>query len=1302
MADNRRDDLFRRLTQLFRGGPSIKRKVRAFRTPSASTAVEVFKKSYSQVYSNALNAYGQYDRMSRYADFSEMEYTPEISSALDIYSEESCSVDEKGTVLHVYSENPKVQELLDELYHDVLNVEHNLSPWTRNLTKYGDFFAFIDVHPELGVINAFPMPVNEVERDEGWDPEDPLAVRFRWVTQGNQLLDAWQVAHFRLVGNDAFLPYGSSILESARRIWRQLVLIEDAMLVYRVVRSPERRIFYIDVGTVPAEEIPNYMEAAQSKLKRAQVIDKQSGRIDLRYNPLCFSGDTLIPLLDGRTLSIKELVDEWQSGRRDQETYSIDTSKKGQIIPGRVVWCGKSGVSKRMATITLDDGGIIRVTPDHKMMLRDGSYIEASALQPGMSLMPLYVSYSDMQGNEYETPTKSCYEKVFNPSTGCKYFTHRLIAANKLGLELYGNGLISQQGHVIHHRDFNKLNNSTQNLEYMTNEEHSRYHSELGRENIIRYNQSTEKRARTSELNKLNKTGERMGAVYNGSALHKEHNAIRSAAMKKIWDDETRRVEVSQNMKFRLSAECDARIKSVIRGLNKFEGLDAFCKRLRGDEVFCALYTTANAHLARDPLKSFHKGCLGKLIIADYADFKSMFAAHNPTALGRKYVNNVDVDVKAKDCSNNHNVVSVVIDDCVDEDVYNITIDVVHNLAIQSAYTKGSKRGIIFAWQSVDEDYFIPIRGDQSGTRIETLAGGQHVSDIADVEYIQKKLFSALKVPKAYLGYDEALSSKATLCLRSNTLIKLTDGRTLSIRDLVSAFETGERLETYSYDISNSTIVPGTISRAWATKQVDQLYRVTLDSGDIVECTENHPFLMRDGSYVRADNLKQDDSLMPLHTKLSSRLDGDIIDGYEHRVVSVEVIKLDEPEWVYDLTVDGYHNFALGCGIFVHNSQEDIRFSRAVARIQSVIISELEKIGQIHLFAHGYEGEDLLDFKLRLSNPSTIAQMQKLELWRTKFEIAGTAPPALVDREFIRKELLELSDTQIERIEDGLRRDKQTDLELEAAELEGNQPKGGSAPGGLGGLGGLGGPPPSGEEEGPEGGEGPEGAGAGAGPGAGGEEKAGGKEEEGSLFAGEEPERDLLTGSDDMDDEISRERDDDGDRADDGTPDHVSLDRIIHRIGKANDDKPPVKSTALSKRLYDRSRHRHHGARTTHMPDFKDMLVKPIDDPFDRRFFNSNPFKREAVGLDRALLDEAELLSTPKPKGRVSAEMRSTLASLGRYLEVRRQQAGTQRQAGLLEEGIDDDDDVDVVLEDDAVQGDDDDVIDLGAPDEEV
>jgi len=607
-----------------------------------------------------MSAYGSFDRMSRYSDFSEMESTPEIASALDIYAEESASSDERGTILHVHSDNRKVKELLDTLFIDTLNVNFNLPMWVRNLCKYGDFFVFNDVSPEYGVIGAYPIPISEIEREEGFDPKDPTAVRFKWMTQGNQTLENWQVTHFRLLGNDAFLPYGSSVLESARRIWRQLILIEDAMLVYRVIRSPERRVFYIDVGNVPPENVPEYLEQAKNSLKRSPVVNKQDGRVDLRFNPM-----------------------------------------------------------------------------------------------------------------------------------------------------------------------------------------------------------------------------------------------------------------------------------------------------------------------------------------------------------------------------------------------------------------------------SVDEDYFIPVRGGDSGTKIDTLAGGQNTTAIEDVEYIQKKLFSALKVPKAYLGYDEMLSSKATL------------------------------------------------------------------------------------------------------------------------------------------------------------AQEDIRFSRTITRIQKTIIAELNKIAMVHLYAHGFEGEQLVDFELKLSNPSSVAQQQKLELISTRFDIAGKAPEGLVDRKWIRKNIMGFTDDEINEIEDGRKKDKVNDAGVESAGTAGGDAGGGAAPAG-GDTGGG---------------------------------DAGGGEAAGGLFAGDRKRGTVLSGGPIKPSGRSRfkEADNDEDNLDEEDDDDVVIPMSI------KDADAPVKVDRMVKNIWNepmaKSRKKSGGPAKTHMPDFASMtgagrntrsrnsINKPFGDDIMKNPFSeslegelSKQFAKADAPTERPRLDRAALTMLNQLRGSIDIRTRGVLA----------------------------------------------------------
>lgn len=287
--------IWQRLTRLFRSGPVIRHKVAASTPDEPIGTASAYKREISSLYVNALASYGQYERLARYADYGEMEYTPEIASALDIYADESTTKDEDGKVLTVTSPDAEIQEILEDLFYEILDINFHIWSWVRNLCKYGDMFLMIDASEANGVIQVLPIPVNELEREEGYAKDDPFAVRFRWLTQGNKTIQNWQIAHFRLIGNDAFLPYGQSVIEPARRIWRQLILIEDAMLVYRIVRSPERRVFTIPVGNLPSAEVDQYIEKVKTNLKRNTVVDKSTGRVDLRYNPMSVDEDIFLP-----------------------------------------------------------------------------------------------------------------------------------------------------------------------------------------------------------------------------------------------------------------------------------------------------------------------------------------------------------------------------------------------------------------------------------------------------------------------------------------------------------------------------------------------------------------------------------------------------------------------------------------------------------------------------------------------------------------------------------------------------------------------------------------------------------------------------------------------------------------------------------------------------------------------------------------------------------------------------------------------------------------------------------------------
>jgi hypothetical protein len=269
-----------------------------------------FKRSdsqYSQNYNMMTSAaFRNQGRAERYVDFEQMEYMPEIASALDIYADEMTTSNEFDRLLNIDCLNHEIKTILESLFYDALNIEFNCFGWARSMCKYGDFFLYLDIDEKLGITSVIGMPNNEVERLEGQDASNPNYVQYQWNGAG-MTFENWQVAHFRILGNDKYSPYGTSVLDPARRIWRQLVLLEDAMIAYRVVRAPERRMFKIDVGNIPPQDVPQYMEKVKTEMKRNSLVDANTGRVDLRYNPLSLEEDYFIPMRGGVGSDIQSL-----------------------------------------------------------------------------------------------------------------------------------------------------------------------------------------------------------------------------------------------------------------------------------------------------------------------------------------------------------------------------------------------------------------------------------------------------------------------------------------------------------------------------------------------------------------------------------------------------------------------------------------------------------------------------------------------------------------------------------------------------------------------------------------------------------------------------------------------------------------------------------------------------------------------------------------------------------------------------------------------------------------------------------
>ena len=311
-VDVRQKSLFARLKKLFSAGVVVrnvggkKLKVKDTSDLMYATDRNSLRDKFNRVRSTSYNAYTrdfslayQAARIDLFRDYDTMDMDPILASALDIYADECLTVNELGKVLVVHAEDENIKGILTNLFYDILNIEHNLWSWTRNVCKYGDFYMRLYVSPEYGVYQIEPISAYNVERLENTDPLNKNYVKFQirpTDTSQVETLEFFECAHFRLLSDANFLPYGKSMIEGARRVWKQLSLMEDAMLIHRIMRAPEKRIFKLDVGNIPPQDIDNFVEKAISKMKKIPYIDPQTGDYNLRFNLQNMVEDFYLPV----------------------------------------------------------------------------------------------------------------------------------------------------------------------------------------------------------------------------------------------------------------------------------------------------------------------------------------------------------------------------------------------------------------------------------------------------------------------------------------------------------------------------------------------------------------------------------------------------------------------------------------------------------------------------------------------------------------------------------------------------------------------------------------------------------------------------------------------------------------------------------------------------------------------------------------------------------------------------------------------------------------------------------------------
>ena len=328
MADK---GIFSRLQRLFStdvivrnvGGNQLKvtdsSKIQATGELETNSLVDRYNRIYStnptSLYGQQFNMNYQYLRPQLYSEYDTMDQDAIIASALDIIADESTLKNDMGEVLQIRSANEDIQKILYNLFYDVLNIEFNLWSWTRQMCKYGDFFLKLEIAEKFGVYNVIPYTAYHITREEGYNPENPSDVRFLYSPDGlanpssgmynmpNQSgqpnglhFDNYEIAHFRLLADTNYLPYGRAYLEPARKLFKQYTLMEDAMLIHRIARAPEKRIHYINVGSIPPNEVDAFMQKTITNMKRTPYIDQKTGEYNLKYNMQNMMEDFYIPI----------------------------------------------------------------------------------------------------------------------------------------------------------------------------------------------------------------------------------------------------------------------------------------------------------------------------------------------------------------------------------------------------------------------------------------------------------------------------------------------------------------------------------------------------------------------------------------------------------------------------------------------------------------------------------------------------------------------------------------------------------------------------------------------------------------------------------------------------------------------------------------------------------------------------------------------------------------------------------------------------------------------------------------------
>lgn len=996
MAENNNMTIFQRLTSVFSGGsptdtPSVGKRVNSYgfngSEPIFTTRdkaeyerkklelrqqrllAKQWKKANYDISNNSLVGLSETKIMYRDADL--MDAFPEIGAALDVVSEEVCQTGKDGSLVNVSSKSQRIKSILEDLLVNRLSITTTLPMIARSTCKYGNTFMLLNIDAANGILGWRQMPVYEMERYESMS-DNPYSkqimsrfpdlkdneneTQFIWVGKNDFIpYRNWQMAHFRLLYDSLFLPYGCSFLNKARRHFRMLSLMEDMMLLYRLERSVERRVFKIDVGSISEEDVPSYVQQIADNFKRTPFVDQATGQLDLRKNILPVWRETPIPLLDGRTITIEQLAKEFDNGCENY-VYSVQ-DKTHQIVPGKVVWCGKNYTAKNMIKVTLDDGGYIVLAPEHEFIMRDGSKKRADEISIGDSVMPFYA-----ERNQTSSKYMERYEKVYNPNTGKYEHTHRLVAKEiKKPIE---EGL---KINTVHHKDYNKYNNNPTNLQWCNFHEHKKMHSQVAKNNWA----NPEKKSQTAK-----KISQSRIEYYKTHGVNPETNEKISNALKKKYAngemEHVRAISRKNILKYVKSKENSENTRKNNYKRQSWKAFEA--------------YNKSDLHKQHDEIRRLNKINFWKNGDIETAKFR--MTIHFDEYIWDKIENSIFNGAV-------YNRESLL--NFINTELINHLLEINNNKRLHNL--KHISRGVLqerlkdIGFNSITE-YIEHVHEELGGVNPKEIVRNKKRNNMIKFNNGGKKVF---------LEINNDIWNEIRLRILDKTLNSVSDITSFLNNTLLEKIKSSNNIDSDNFVIDVATITRRIKKLGFSTtteyiesmRKNHKVSKIEYVGGDDVYCmvvmglnmeNDRHNFAVNSiydnceykklsGCFV--SNCQSDDYFFPTR-------DPSTPSPIETLPAAQNLTALDDIKYVQNKVFTAlrvpkpFLNFEENAGDGKNLSLLDVRFTRTVNRIQQMMLMELNKICIIHLYLLGFTDE-LTNFSLTMNNPSTQAEMLELE-----------------------------------------------------------------------------------------------------------------------------------------------------------------------------------------------------------------------------------------------------------------------------------------------------------------------------------